>query len=103
MVWNPKREEVNVKRMMIYSIIPFLNMYSHWRIQKFWVINILLFPFEIMTQLSLNYAGRLTDVSSLYSYLPLAIAIISLALSVLLTKHFAQKYNLSVRDDITED
>jgi hypothetical protein len=34
---------------------------------------------------------------------PILVMLISLALNVLLTKHFAQKYNLSVRDDITED
>ena len=102
MVWNPKREEVNVNRMMIYSVIPFLNIYSHWRIQKFWVINLLILPFQIASQFISTYTMNYNADSNLGIF-PILVMLISLALNVLLTKHFAQKYNLSVRDDITED
>tara|TARA_R110002167_G_scaffold300268_7_gene504571 strand:- start:218 stop:526 length:309 start_codon:yes stop_codon:yes gene_type:complete len=102
MVWNPKREEVNVNRMMIYSVIPFLNIYSHWRIQKFWVINLLILPFQIASQFISTYTMNYNTDSNLGIF-PILVMLISLALNVLLTKHFAQKYNLSVRDDITED
>jgi len=102
MVWNPERKEVDVKRMMIYSVIPFLNVYSSWRIQKFWAIQLLLFPFGIMNQLALSYTDTLL-VGDLFNLIPLIIVIITLIVSVFLTKTFAQRYNLSVRDDITED
>lgn len=102
MVWNPERKEVNVKRMMIYSVIPFLNVYSSWRIQKFWVIQLLLFPFGIMSQLALSYTDTLL-VGDLYNIIPLAITIVTLIVSVMLTKTFAQRYNLSVLDSPVED
>jgi hypothetical protein len=102
MVWNPERKEVNVKRMMIYSVIPFLNVYSSWRIQKFWVIQLLLFPFGIMNQLALTYTDNLL-VGDLYNIIPLIITIVTLIVSVMLTKTFAQRYNLSVLDSPVED
>ena len=102
MVWNPERKEVNVKRMMIYSVIPFLNVYSSWRIQKFWVIQLLLFPFGIMNQLALAYTDNLL-VGDLYNIIPLIITIVTLIVSVMLTKTFAQRYNLSVLDSPVED
>ena len=103
MVWNPEHKEVDVKRMMIYSVIPFLNVYSHWRIQKFWAINLLLFPFAIMNQLALAYTEKHTPESDIFLFLGLFITIVTLALGVLLTRYFALKYNLTVQDTTTED
>jgi hypothetical protein len=103
MVWNPEKKEVDVKRMMIYSVIPFLSVYSQWRIQKFWVINILLLPFGIMNQIAINYTEQFSTIHGLYSYLPLVIVILTLVLGVLLTKNFAEKYNLSLQNIVTED
>lgn len=101
MVWNPKREEVSVNRMMIYSVIPFLNIYSHWRIQKFWVITIILLPFQVASQFIAEY--QMQSTTQTFWIFPILVMVVSLALNVLLTRHFAQKYNFSIRDDITED
>ena len=38
MVLDPTPEKVNVRRMIIYSLIPLLSIYAGWRIQKFWVL-----------------------------------------------------------------
>ena len=90
MVWDPPRQEVNVTRMIIYSIIPILDIYSAWRIQKFWVIAIiqvlvgygLSFPIEIFLPYPFGY---------LISYLP------SIIIGIYLTRLFARKYNEKIK------
>jgi hypothetical protein len=94
MVWDPKKEQVNVKRLMIYSLIPIVSIYAMWRIQKFWKITLILIPFAIvdrlltaaMTQNPSSEIGPLDFISLFFLGL-------SIIVTVLLVKHYAGKYN----------
>ncbi len=86
MIPKPPRQEVNVTRMIIYSLIPILSIYTGWRIKKFWIlvgINILIgFALGIPIQLALGETyGNLVSI-------PLSIII-----SIYVVRHFAKKYN----------
>jgi len=98
MVFDPKLEQVNVKRLLIYSLIPFLNIYAEWRIQKFWkifVIRNLLgigIGFLIGVTIALYFGDSLNDLQlemmAQYSVMP-----IFLVINPLLMRHYAKKYN----------
>jgi len=95
MVFDPKLEQVNVKRLMIYSLIPFLNIYAEWRIQKFWkifVIRNLLgigIGFLIGVTIALYFGDSLNDLQlemmAQYSVMP-----IFLVINPLLMRHYAK-------------
>ncbi len=90
MVWDPTRQEVNVTRMMIYSVIPFLDIYAAWRIQKFWVIAVIQilvgsgvsFPIEEFFPSPFGY---------IISFIP------SIIIGIYLTRFFARKYNEKIK------
>ncbi|AIF83936.1 hypothetical protein NTE_01876 [Candidatus Nitrososphaera evergladensis SR1] len=93
MVLDPPREQVNVKRMMIYSFIPFLSIYAGWRIQKFWLLTGINFGLGLVI-------GGLTGgiANSIDNYAASLAIIISgiaaeIAISLLLVKHYATEYN----------
>ena len=94
MVWDPKPEQVSVKRLMIYSLIPIVSIYAIWRIQKFWKITLILIPFAIVDRLLTSAMTK--NPSSEIGPLDLTSLVfigISLIVTVLLVKHYAQKYN----------
>ena len=94
MVWDPKPETVNVNRMMIYSLVPILSIYPMWRIQKFWKITLILIPFAIVDRLLTSAMARnpSSEISPL-DLISLVFLGISIIVTVLLVKHYAQKYN----------
>jgi len=94
LVLNPKIETVNVKRLMIYSLIPILSLYSIWRIQKFWKITLILLPFAIVERVLTSAMTQNTssEIGSL-DLISLVFLGISVIVTVLLVKHYAQKYN----------
>lgn len=90
MVWNPPRQEVNVTTMMIYSIIPIINIYSAWRIQKFWVIG----GIELLVGLGLSQpleAFLPVPFGYVVSFLP------TIIIAIFFTRHFARKYNEKIK------
>ena len=91
MVWDPPRQEVNVSRMMIYSIFPFIAIYAGWRIQKFWVIGAiqLLVIFGLLLPLDIFLFPQMGSLISL----PL-----SIILSICIVRHYAIKYNEKIKD-----
>ena len=94
MVWDPKKEQVNVTRMMIYSLIPIVSNYAMWRIQKFWKITLILIPFAIADRLltSAITQNPSSEIGPL-DFISLGFLAISIIVTVLLVKHYAQKYN----------
>jgi hypothetical protein len=94
MVWDPNPEQVSVKRLMIYSLIPIASIYATWRIQKFWKITLILIPFGIIDRM-LNSAMNQNPSSEIgpLDLTSLVFLGISLIVTVLLVKHYAQKYN----------
>ena len=94
MVWDPKKEQVNVTRMMIYSLIPIVSIYAMWRIQKFWKITLILIPFGIADRLltSVITQNPSSEIGPL-DLISLGFLAISITVTVLLVKHYAQKYN----------
>ena len=99
MVWNPKQETVNVKRMMIYSLIPFVSNYAMWRIQKFWVINLILLPLMIMIR-SLDSIMNQNTSSESGSLVLISLIVLGLyfLISLLSVRYFAQKYNEKIEN-----
>jgi len=92
MVWDPPKQQVNVNRMIIYSFIPILSIYAGWRIQKFWVL------------LGLGYAVGLAVSLPTQMILPFPYGmifswIIMIALSVIIIRHFARKYNEKINPE----
>ena len=94
MVWDPKLEQVNVKRLMIYSLIPIVSIYAMWRIQKFWKITLILIPFAIVDRLltSVTIQNPSSEIGPL-DFISLFFLGISIIVTVLLVKHYAGKYN----------
>ena len=91
MIPKPPRQEVNVTRMIIYSLIPILSIYAGWRIEKFWIlvgINFLVgFALGVPLQLIVQ-----EPYGSIISF-P-----ISIAISIYVVRHFARKYNDEIRE-----
>ena len=99
MVWNPKQETVNVKRMMIYSLIPFVSNYAMWRIQKFWVINLILLPLMIMIRsLDAIMNQNTSSESGLLVLISLIVLSLYFLISLLSVRYFAQKYNEKIEN-----
>jgi hypothetical protein len=94
MVFDPKLEQVSVKRMMIYSLIPIVSIYAMWRIQKFWKIALILIPFAIVDRLltSAMTKNPSSEIGPL-DLISLVFLGMSIIVTVLLVKHYAQKYN----------
>jgi hypothetical protein len=94
MVFDPKPEQVSVKRLMIYSLIPIVSIYAMWRIQKFWKITLILIPFAIVDRLltSVTMQNPSSEIGPL-DFISLFFLGISIIVTVLLVKHYAQKYN----------
>ncbi len=93
MVWDPPKQIVNIKRMIIYSFIPFLSIYVGWRIQKFWVllgINILIGIAEIALQMIFPWP-----------YYLLVIIPIEISISIYIVRHYAKKYNEKIIGDVS--
>ena len=93
-VFDPKLEQVSVKRIMIYSLIPIVSIYAIWRIQKFWKITLILIPFAIADRLltSVITQNPSSEIGPL-DFISLVFLGISVIVTVLLVKHYAQKYN----------
>ena len=87
MVLDPTPEKVNVRRMMIYILIPILSIYAGWRIQKFWVlvgIN-LLAGFGI---------GLVSDTIFIPLHFVYALSFfINAVISLYAVRYFANRYN----------
>lgn len=93
MVYDPPRKMVDVSRIVIYSFVPILAIYAAWRIQKFWLL--------LLINVGLGY-GTGIAVGAILSLSggPLASAsvivfgmAIQIAVSVLVVRHYANRYN----------
>ena len=91
MVWDPPKQEVNVKRIIIYSIIPILNLYAGWRIQKFWVLVVINIGIGIIAKFIEGIF--IPFESDLYLLLYAGV----IGLTVYVVRHFAKKYNEKIR------
>jgi hypothetical protein len=83
MIPEPPRQQVNVTRMMIYSLIPILSIYAGWRIQKFWlllIINVAL-GFGISILFLVMFGNQLLGI------------IPQIIISLLIVWHYARRYN----------
>ena len=89
MVWDLPKKQVNVTRMMIYSLIPILSIYAGWRIQKFWLLFIVNFIVGVAT----GFLGAsLEKAGTPYAGIILGLAI-SIPVSLFLVRKFAIEYN----------
>jgi hypothetical protein len=86
LVWDPPKQPVNVKRMIIYSFIPILSIYAGWRIQKFWVL--------LGINLLVGYGvGLPLEMVLSYPYGFVVSIAIQIPITVFVVRHFARKYN----------
>jgi hypothetical protein len=89
LVWDPPKQQVNVTRMMIYSLIPILSIYAGWRIQRFWLLFIVNFVVGVLT----GFVGAALEASGMrYVGIILGLAI-GIPISLLLVRKFAIEYN----------
>ena len=96
MVWDPKTEQVSVKRMMIFSVIPFLSVYATWRIQKFWVIFCIVFFISFAIGFVMVFAMGIGESigSPEMSVISYGLGtVLTLLINPLLVRKYAQKYN----------
>ena len=99
MVWDPKPETVNVKRMIIGSLIPILSIYCCWRIQKFWVIYSIMFFVQIVMGI---VVGMVIGMGISFGYLDMGqisygVGIgLNLLMNPLLFRYYAQEYNKKI-------
>lgn len=89
---NPPQQQVNVARMMIYSLIPFLAIYAGWRIQKFWVLTGITM---IVVGTGLGASFYLAQETQFYGEgtAGAVITITNIAVSLLMVRYFAKRYN----------
>lgn len=83
MLWTPPKKPVNVNRMIIYSLIPFLGIYAAWRIQIIWALLIdtaIGFGHSVGSEIILYIMPLPYNI-----FLGLAIA---LSISAVVTKHY---------------
>ena len=93
MNFEPVSEEVSVKRMMIYSCIPILDLYVLWRIENFWYLIIVVSTGLLFSVLSFISSLLFLDITD-YQYFITAIGITSgLMSNVLLVRCYAKRYN----------
>jgi hypothetical protein len=86
-VLDPTPEKVNIRRMMIYSLIPLLSIYAGWRIQKFWVLVGINF-------LAGFVLGFVSDAIFIPLYFVYAISFfINAVITLTVVRYFARKYN----------
>ena len=94
MVWDPTPEQVSVKRMMIFSLVPILSIYALWRIQKFWLITLISIPISFGMQLLMTAASVTVESAPIAGALLVLVVLGSyIAICLLLVRHYAQKYN----------
>jgi hypothetical protein len=89
MVWDPPKKQVNVTRMMIYSLIPILSIYAGWRIQKFWLLFIINFVVGVVTGFISNAMEQAGDI---YAGIILSL-VVSIAISLFFVRKFSIEYN----------
>jgi len=87
---EPPKQPVNVTRMIIYSLIPILSIYAGWRIQKFWLLVVINFAIGLGVRI-------LIDPILPEPYGVTISLIIQIILSLLVVKHFAEKYNEKIK------
>ena len=92
MVFDPTPEQVNVRRMMIYSILPILSFYALWRIQKFWLITLILTPIYLGMEM-LDIVSSYLDYEFNLDLINIVVIVLYLGFVLLLVRHYAQKYN----------
>lgn len=99
MVWDPPKQQVNVRRMIIYSFIPILSIYAGWRIQKFW----LLFIINFILGVSVGFLTRpLQEASPPYAGVLVGLAV-QIPVSIFLVRKFAMEYNEKITRETTFD
>lgn len=102
MVFDPPRQPVNVRKMMFYSIIPILDVYALWRIQKFWVMMGISFAVSLAVGLAIGMILGLSATSGLIEPNPYSYGLgyaVGIPISLVLVRHFARKYNEKVPQD----
>lgn len=90
MVWDPPKEKVNVTRMIIYSFLPILSIYAGWRIQKFWLLLVVDFAIGLGLGFPLGIIFP-------YPYGSIFSILISIPVSIILVKHYAEEYNQKIQ------
>ena len=106
MVLNPKKEQVDVHTITMCSLIPILQFYSFWKIQKFWQMQLIMTGLYTVTVgsviLLLIYTENTMEHLEEHTFTLLGLAvIISLVSTALITRRYAQKYNsFFKRDDM---
>jgi hypothetical protein len=99
MVWDPKQETVDVKRMIIYSFVPILSVYALWRIQKFWLISLISLPISFGMQLLMVFATIPSQNQPVVGILLFLMVLgLYIAICVMLVRHYAQKYNEKIEN-----
>ena len=99
MVFDPTPEQVNVRRMMIYSILPILSFYALWRIQKFWLITLILIPIYLGIEILDIMSDNLGYESNL-DLINIVAIVLHLGFSLSLVRHYAHKYNEKISNII---
>ena len=89
---NPPERQVNVTRMMIYSLIPFLSIYAGWRIQRFWVLSGISM---IITGTGIGASWYLSQEAQMYNEGEVAAVfmILNIVIACLMVRYFAKRYN----------
>ncbi|MGI0003767.1 MAG: hypothetical protein ACREAX_00575 [Candidatus Nitrosotenuis sp.] len=97
MVFDPPKQPVDVRRMMIYSVIPFLDIYAGWRVQKFWVIFGIVFLVGLVMGALFGVVSKTNELPSFTFYLYYILSIgVGILVSLLLVMHYARKYNKKI-------
>jgi len=87
--YKPPDKEVNVRRMIIYSFLPFVVVYAAWRIKKFWVLFGLSIAFMFVAPSVLIFGLSLILPTW---YMPFTF-VLDIIVQVYIVKHYARKYN----------
>jgi hypothetical protein len=95
-VFDPPRQPVNVRKMMIYSAIPILDIYALWRIQKFWIMMGISFAVSMIVGLTIGMLLGIGATSGLVEPGPYFYGIgyaVGIPVSLVLVRYFAKRYN----------
>lgn len=109
MVLDPPRQQVNVRRMIIYYFIPILGAYAAWRIQKFWVLLGINFGLNILFNIVTGGIAGASEVSD-WEYSPyialvgiIAAIAIQVVIAIMIVSRFAQQYNEKIAASSTPE
>ncbi len=85
--YKPPDKEVNVRRMIIYSFLPFVVVYAAWRIKKFWVLFGLSLVLPALFTMAYVTLLLIPTLAYPFSF------VLEIIVQVYIIKHYARKYN----------